>query len=283
MRKVGSFFKSILPFLIAFLLSLIVTIPTEIIYIINHLRDNSSGIMEIAKAATSDTMFLQTVNFIYGIVGLIIFIIWYQKVFVEPFRHKKKTNYPTGFSFHTIMSILFLGIGLQFVAKLIVDIVANIRPEWMDAYRSLIENAGYQDPSILLILYSVILAPIVEETIFRGLVFRYARHALPFWLANVWQALLFGLMHMNFMQSIYAFLLGLFLGFVCHRGRGIKYSILVHIVFNFVGTICSDLIDIMTSFNYYLIIGAGIALTIFALWLFYTDFTPVKSRKRQPE
>ena len=29
---------------------------------------------------------------------------------------------------------------------------------------------------------------IVEETVFRGLVFRYARHAMPFWFANILQA-----------------------------------------------------------------------------------------------
>lgn len=286
MSKVGSFFKSILPLLVVLLLTLAVTIPMEIVYIIRNMDQTGGGfesIMQMVLSASSDTAFLQTTNLIYGIIALIIFTIWYQKVFVAPFRNKKKKPYPTGFSFHTIMAILFLAIGLQFVTTLVVNIVSGLRPEWMDSYTKLIETAGYADASTILIIYSVILAPIVEEIVFRGLTFRYARYALPFWLANIWQALLFGVMHMNLMQGIYAFVIGLFLGFICHRGRGIKYSIPVHIVFNIIGTMYSGLIDFATGLNFYLTIGAGIALTIFAVWLFYTDFIPAKVPRREPD
>ncbi len=287
MQKVGSFFKSILPFLVVLLLTLIATIPMEIIYIIRHmdsLGGGITGIMEAAVAASSDTFFTQTSNFIYGILALIVFTFWYQRVFVMPFSGRKKKNYPTGFSFHTVLAIFFLGFGLQYVTNLVVRIVSSLQPGWMESYEKLLDTAGYAEPSVILILYSVILAPIVEEIVFRGLVFRYARYALPFWFANIWQAFLFGLVHMNMVQGIYAFVMGLFLGFVCHRGRGIKYSIPAHIIFNVIGTLYSDLIDFTVGLNLYLATGAGVALTIFAVWLFYTDFRPVKTRRpRTPE
>lgn len=280
MRKAGSFFKSIVPFLIAIALQLVVTIPLEIIYTIRNAGKNGEGmegIIDTLTSSTTDASFLQTVNVIYGILGLIIFILWYQKVFVKPFRHKRKEDYPTGFSFHTIIAIIFLAVGLQYVTTFVVTIVANLRPDWLAAYNNILENSGYGDMSTMLILYTIILAPIVEETLFRGLIFRYARYALPFWLANIWQALLFGIMHMNFLQGIYAFVMGLFLGFICHRGRGIKYSIMVHIIFNLIGTCYSGLISFTTDLNYPIAVGLGTVLTIFALWLFYTDFTPRKS------
>ena len=77
---------------------------------------------------------------------------------------------------------------------------------------------------------------------------------------------------MNVLQGVYAFTVGLVLGFICHRGRGIKYGILLHILFNLVGVFYSGLIELTTALSYSLFIGIGLALTAFALWLFYTDF-----------
>ena len=93
-----------------------------------------------------------------------------------------------------------------------------------------------------MLLYSVLLAPVCEELIFRGTTMHLARRALPFWLANTMQALLFGLFHMNWIQGIYAFALGLVLGYVCEKGGSIYYSILLHILFNLWGTVISTLL-----------------------------------------
>ena len=47
---------------------------------------------------------------------------------------------------------------------------------------------------------------------------------------------------MNMIQGIYAFCLGLVLGYVCNRGGSIYYSLLLHMLFNFWGTVLSGLI-----------------------------------------
>lgn len=279
MNKIGNFFKSILPCLILILLQVIVIIPMEIIYTLQNISSGGFDVNEVIALimnSTSDTSFNQMTNLIYGCLAVLIFGLWYSKVFVLPFRGRRSPNHPRGFSFHTIVAVFFLGIGLQYVTTLVVNVTAALRPDWLATYNSLMRSTGYNDVTLLLALYSVVLAPLAEELVFRGLIFRYARHALPFWLANIWQALLFGLIHGNFIQGIYAFVLGLILGFICHRGRGIKYSIPVHIVFNIAGVWYSDLIKLTTALNYNVAIGAGLALTAFALWLFYTDFTPAE-------
>ena len=76
---------------------------------------------------------------------------------------------------------------------------------------------------------------------------------------------------MNLVQGIYAFAMGCSLVGM-RRGHGIKYSIPVHIVFNIIGCFFSGLIQISLTLSYPLFAGLGIMLTIFALWLFYTDF-----------
>ncbi|MCC8150645.1 MAG: CPBP family intramembrane metalloprotease [Lachnospiraceae bacterium] len=284
MRKISYFFKSIVPCLILLLLQVIVLVPMEIVYAFRNIGDsefNLNTILNLISSSSSDASFSQISNLIYGCLALLVFGCWYRRVFVSPFRDRRSNAYPRGFSFHTIMAILFLGIGLQYVTTLVVHVTSALRPDWLATYNSLMDTAGYSDVTPMLAVYSVILAPIVEELIFRGLTFRYARHALPFWAANVWQALLFGLIHGNFIQGIYAFVMGLFLGFICHRGRGIKYSIPVHFVFNIIGVWYSGLIELTTVLNFYIAVGAGLALTVFAVWLFYTDFTPAERTHKE--
>ena len=112
----------------------------------------------------------------------------------------------------------------------------------MDFYEKLMENAGFTTNSLspLLILYAVLLGPIEEELTFRGVIFSSARKALPFWAANIFQALLFGIFHMNLIQGIYAFFIGLFLGYIAGRGGSIYFSIFLHILFNSWGTFVSS-------------------------------------------
>ena len=77
-----------------------------------------------------------------------------------------------------------------------------------------------------------LLAPVAEEFCFRLMAFNHFRRGIAFWPANFIQAGLFGLVHMNMMQSLYAFALGLFLGWIYERTRSIWAPILTHIFFN---------------------------------------------------
>ena len=84
------------------------------------------------------------------------------------------------------------------------------------------------------VLYGVILGPIAEELIFRGVTLYYTqKFTRRFWLANLVQATFFGVLHMNLVQGIYAAVLGMVLGWVYHRFRSLYASIWLHIFFNF--------------------------------------------------
>lgn len=137
---------------------------------------------------------------------------------------------------------------MQFFSSYLIGVVSMAFPQWLDQYEELLKTAGL-DSSITLpmLLYSVLLAPVCEELIFRGTTMHLARKAVPFWLANVMQAFLFGLFHMNWIQGIYAFALGLVLGYVCEKGGSIYYSIFLHFLFNFWGTVISNALAGMES------------------------------------
>ncbi|MDF2804531.1 MAG: amino terminal protease family protein, partial [Anaerocolumna sp.] len=74
-----------------------------------------------------------------------------------------------------------------------------------------------------------------EEFIFRGVTLKKAQKVMPFIGANILQAILFGVYHGNLVQGVYAFILGLFLGFVCYQLQSLLASILLHMVINISG------------------------------------------------
>ena len=82
----------------------------------------------------------------------------------------------------------------------------------------------------------VIVAPIVEELIFRKIVIDRLsvfgdRNAIIF------SSVAFGLIHVNLYQFFYATALGFILGYVYTKTRNVKYSIFMHMLINFLGSV----------------------------------------------
>ena len=97
---------------------------------------------------------------------------------------------------------------------------------------------GYATDNALLpkVLFMVILAPVIEEYIFRKqLIDRM--HIYGEKLAVITSALMFGLFHGNLSQLFYAFALGLVFGYVYLKTGKLRYSIGLHMLINFIGSV----------------------------------------------
>ncbi|MCL2508237.1 MAG: CPBP family intramembrane metalloprotease [Oscillospiraceae bacterium] len=83
--------------------------------------------------------------------------------------------------------------------------------------------------------FVVLVSPLVEEYIFRGLLFKYlgAFGAKPYMLFS---ALTFALFHANLAQVPYAFILGLVFAGLTYYSGTIKYAVIAHIIVNFFGS-----------------------------------------------
>lgn len=103
---------------------------------------------------------------------------------------------------------------------------------------------------------AVILAPIMEELVFRKLVIdRIACYGEG--VAMIVSGLLFGLIHGNFQQASYAFVLGVFFAYVYLRTGRIIYTMIAHFFVNLVGSVASVLIGRidLEKVNYYVTNG----------------------------
>jgi membrane protease YdiL (CAAX protease family) len=110
---------------------------------------------------------------------------------------------------------------------------------------------------ILTLLYASLVAPIVEEIIFRKLLLNKLRRFgdVP---AILLTAFAFGLFHLNLSQFFYATALGMIFAYIAVRTNTIKYTILLHIMINFIGTVVAPL---STSGNFVF----GIVLVVWVM------------------
>lgn len=103
-----------------------------------------------------------------------------------------------------------------------------------NAYENAVSEMLDGMESYIILIFTVILAPIVEELIFRRAVLE---HLLPYGegTAIVVSALMFALAHGNFFQFFYTFGGGLLLGYVYTRTRRVRYTTIMHVIFNLLG------------------------------------------------
>lgn len=212
-----------------------------------------------------DLNFQGLISIMFSICCILLFGMWYYSRCGGEFRiqPKKEVHHLE------LFGIILLIPGTQFLSNIISSIVALIFPSWLEAYEELIEMSGLSgDIPLMMLIYSVIFAPISEELIFRGVIFRIAKRAFPFWIANIIQAFLFGVFHQNMLQGCYTFVLGLFLGYICEKSS-IYHVIFFHILFNLWGTNASDIFSNINESLYGVIVLLGACIfTIAGLRIF---------------
>lgn len=105
--------------------------------------------------------------------------------------------------------------------------------KYSEAYRKAAEIL-YSPPFAEQILYTGILMPIIEELIFRGVVFKLTRRFLNFVWSMIISAFLFGIYHGNLVQFVYAGLIGLLLAWLYEKFDSIKAPVMAHMLMNIV-------------------------------------------------
>ncbi len=120
-------------------------------------------------------------------------------------------------------------------------------------------GTGWQGPFL-----AVVVAPITEELVFRGLILRGFLGRWRPALAITVSAFLFGVMHMNFAQFPVAFLLGLVLGWVYVRTRSLGLCMAGHALNN-ASTYLHDFPFEVTGFNF---VPKGVEGPLFHPWWF---------------
>ncbi len=121
----------------------------------------------------------------------------------------------------------------------------------------------------------VVMAPVIEELIFRGIILNGLRKNYPSFTAVFMSALLFSLFHLNPWQMPATFVLGMLLGWLVIRTRNILLAILGHAINNLMVLLTVTYfsqfnthgIFLMPDKEKYLISGMVIFLSIILIYL----------------
>lgn len=235
MKKTGNYLTITFPFLLALALQILGAFWGVIIYgVVMGIQMSAQGtldinnIQDIANGALNPQILLG-ISAAIGIVDIVVFSIWLKKqkksgdILVKADKLDAKG----------IVLILILGVCIQISLSIILTVISNLRPDWFDGYGELIDSLGMGN-TFISFLYVGLVAPIAEELIFRGVTFNKARKYMPFLAANFVQALLFGIYHMNLIQGLYAFAMGLSFGLI-RRAYSLIGAILLHMTVNIAG------------------------------------------------
>ena len=86
----------------------------------------------------------------------------------------------------------------------------------------------------------VIIAPLLEEILFRGIIFARLREYMSVKVAIVISALIFGIIHGNVVQGIYAFIIGICLAYIYERYNTLLAAVLFHMSANLMSVIMTE-------------------------------------------
>ena len=184
-----------------FLLLLLV----EILYSQYHSLDNFSD-------------FINENSYIIGILNIVIFLpIFYHKYQCYQNNYTEKLKHPIFIILIAILISSFLNeIILIIKVFLNVEMTANL--------------------NIYLLINTILIGPILEEYLFRGIVFNQLLEFNSEKKSIYLTTLLFAIMHGNIFSILYAFIVGIFLNGFYLKERTMKANILFHIVINFISS-----------------------------------------------
>ena len=142
----------------------------------------------------------------------------------------------------TFLFFLLFCMGAQMVNSLWVTLLELLMNAFGKSVMPVLEAVAGSSDTFSMFLYASIFAPVWEELLFRGCVLRTLR---PFGkrFAILCSALLFGLFHGNLLQTPYAVIMGLILGYVTVE-YSILWSVLLHMFNNLV---LADLLTRLTA------------------------------------
>ena len=186
-------------------------------------------------------------------IGMVILLAWKGWDFFREEVFEKRGRMDIG----TFLAITCVFLGCQVGASLYASILEAILNAFGLSAMAAMEAATIQANSVSMFLYASIGAPIAEELIFRGFI---QRSLMPYGkkFAVFAAALLFGMFHGNLVQTPYAFLVGLVLGYAAAE-YSILWAIALHMINNMVlADLLPRLLSGLPQMTRDMILGGGV-------------------------
>lgn len=208
---------------------------------------------------TSLTAVITAVSTVFAV--FFYWLIWGRKRTDEDKRYFKKEILKT----KNVVMIVVASFGIYFLTGLISSLIAVLWPDTMENYAEMMDLA-LGGNTIMAMLAAVILAPINEECIMRGLILKNLQKYFSVPVVIIIQAVMFGIFHMNWVQGIYVLPFGTMLGYVAIKSRSVLPCIGMHLFFNLMSFVVEALPPFFSSGIFSII---AIVLSAAIEWMLY--------------
>ncbi|MDE6608900.1 MAG: hypothetical protein K2K54_14290, partial [Lachnospiraceae bacterium] len=168
MKKAGNYLLTAVPLIAGLVIQLACSLAAGLLYGIYYgIQAAAGGNQEtVSQSAILEgySSIILYVLILSQIIAFIVFGIWYKK----QNKGREAKHLTQVIHVRTIGNIVFLGIGLQLFTSLFMQVIYMISPNALDEYAALVETVGIGQANVISMLATVVLAPIVEEIMFRG-------------------------------------------------------------------------------------------------------------------
>lgn len=242
--KVKSVFKALVELMIYFIT---MSFVSAIIYNINY--KGESLIKKIDKQSQMSDILANNIvpiTIISSFVTLIIFYLLFKLKNQDLIKRCKFNKLNS----KQLKNIFLMALLISFANMFLTMILS---PYFLE-YKEVSNMISNQLKAKFGILTLIVLVPIFEEILFRGIIFNTLKKEFKLIPSILISSLIFSIAHANMLQAIYTFILGILLASVYNKTNSIKAPIIIHLMYNFLGSIISIFIPNLGIFNIYMFI-----------------------------
>ena len=212
--------------------------------------------------------FCWIMSFGYVVVILLYFLIFKikKKSLINEVRFHK-------IRFSELPASYFFGLGLEVAVAMLISIAATVIPGVLESTEGTDEiyNAMFMSSSALSqFIFSVVATAVMEELVFRGLIYNTLKKSMPQLAASLICALAFGLAHSGGVQFVYTALLSLLMVVLYEKYNSLWICIFLHAGFNSISVLIS-VVDTENMFVSLAMMACGIGLALIGTAYFFAS------------
>lgn len=168
-------------------------------------------------------------------LSAIMIAVWYY------FSYGRKKEESQKLSLKMYAVLVLISMAMYMVSNILVVITSELFEDAGSKYEQLMESMDSGNP-IVAFLAVAIMAPLGEECLLRGMVLRtLQKYKFSVAAVIIIQGVMFGIIHFNLVQGIYAIPLGIIYGYVAYKSKSVWPTIFMHFINNAIAQIISSI------------------------------------------
>lgn len=125
-----------------------------------------------------------------------------------------------------------VALSLNWLGATAIEFCTNVKPADQELVKCFLDGKYSLFLRGLLVLTVLFQAPLLEEPIFRGIIFRGLSKSMPIWPAMILSGAFFALVHVNAASFVAVWFLGVVFAWLYHRTHTILAPMALHFLFN---------------------------------------------------